>query len=152
MEIEIKNQEQMAEIAKKIALISKKFDIIGLKGSLGVGKSFFARNFINAIAIKKENIASPTFNLVYPYKIKNGQLFHFDLYRVKNFSELENIGFFDLVKEGICVIEWPEIVADYLKERYLEITIESSDDSMDEQRTLIINCDQYWQNKLSLIF
>lgn len=150
--VKVKDESEMADLAKKIAKITSKGDIIGLKGSLGVGKSFFARSFINSVSIRAENVASPTFNLVYSYQTKIGELFHFDLYRLKNFFELENIGFFDSIKEGTCLIEWPEIAAKCLKEKYLEIEIKSCDKIGPLGRTVILKPDQLWQNKISINF
>ena len=121
--ITIKNKNEMAALAKKIAASSQEGSIIGLKGSLGVGKSFFAREFINALSATEINVPSPTFNLFYSYSTKKGEVFHFDLYRLKNAEELENIGFFDAIKNGICLIEWPEIAQKFLPKNYTEIEI-----------------------------
>ena len=82
--IHIKNQDEMADFARQIAGLAKVGDIITLKGTLGAGKSFFAENFINFLSEKKVNVLSPTFNLVYNYDSKKGEIFHFDLYRLKN--------------------------------------------------------------------
>ena len=73
----------MIDFAKQIANESQNCSIIGLKGTLGAGKSFFARHFINALQEKPSEILSPTFNLVYSYQTKKGEVFHFDLYRLK---------------------------------------------------------------------
>ncbi len=147
IEVKIKNESEMADFAKKIAIITKKGDIIGLNGPLGVGKSFFARNFINFLSLHQQNVASPTFNLVYSYQTKIGELFHFDLYRLKNILELENIGFFDFIKEGTCLIEWPEIARKYLKTRYLEIEIKYI---QEQERAIILKPNNYWQDKIFL--
>lgn len=121
--IKIHNQKEMAELAKEIAAKSKLGDVIALKGTLGAGKTFFAKNFINFLQKKPTEILSPTFNLVYSYDTKSGEVFHFDLYRLKNADELENIGFFDALKNGICLIEWAEIAHKFLPKNYLEIEI-----------------------------
>ena len=116
----IKNQNEMVNLAAEIASKSKSRDVIALKGTLGSGKSFFAKNFINSLkekfGEKSCEVLSPTFNLVYSYDTKKGEVFHFDLYRLKSAQELENIGFFDALKNGICLIEWPEIAAQFLKQ------------------------------------
>jgi len=121
--ITIKNKTEMSNLAAQIAAGSKIGDIIALKGSLGAGKSFFAREFINAISEHKVNVLSPTFNLVYSYDTKKGEIFHFDLYRLKSANELENIGFFDSLKSGICLIEWPEIAQEFLPKNYIKVEI-----------------------------
>ena len=70
--IVINSRQEMANLAKEIALQSQIGDIIGLKGTLGAGKSFFAKNFINALSEKSCEVLSPTFNLVYSYETKKG--------------------------------------------------------------------------------
>lgn len=123
-EIIIKSQEEMAELAVKIAKASKKGDIIGLKGTLGVGKTFFASAFINALSKQEIEVLSPTFNLVYNYEIDKGEIYHFDLYRIKSEEELYNIGIEDALINGISLIEWPNIAKGFFKqERYKEIEI-----------------------------
>ena len=128
----------MIDFAKQIANESQNFSIIGLKGTLGAGKSFFARHFINALQEKPSEILSPTFNLVYSYQTKKGEVFHFDLYRLKNADELENIGFFESLRTGICLIEWPEIAADFLDKNYLEIEIKTAINFGEEAREVLI--------------
>ncbi len=119
----IKNKKEMADFAAKLAKQAKIGDIIGLKGTLGAGKSFFARSFINALSQEPQDVLSPTFNLLYSYNTQKGEIFHFDLYRLKSADELENIGFFDALQNGISLIEWPEIAKSFLKKNYLEIEI-----------------------------
>ena len=118
----LENKKQMIEIAKEMASQVRIGNIIALKGTLGAGKSFFAKHFINALQEKETEILSPTFNLVYSYDTKKGEIFHFGLYRLKSAEELENIGFFDALKNGICLIEWPEIAEKFLRKDYFEIT------------------------------
>ncbi len=138
-EILIKSQDEMKEFAQKFAssFQNSNLKIIGLKGSLGAGKTFFAKEFINYLQKNKQEILSPTFNIVLSYENEFGKIFHFDLYRIKNFADLENIGFFENLKEGICIIEWPEIAEKYLKKlkNYTEIQIEITNQ---EQRKITI--------------
>ena len=133
----VKSQEEMGDFARKIALETDPKTVLALKGDLGVGKSFFARTFINSLSEKKQEVLSPTFNLVYSYDSKIGEIFHFDLYRLKNEDELENIGFFDSIQDSTCLIEWPEIAQKYLPKNYIEITIETLKAS-EESRKIII--------------
>ncbi len=134
----ITSKKEMSDLATKIAAESVVGNVIGLKGTLGVGKSFFAKNFINSLQEKSSEILSPTFNLVYSYDTKKGKVFHFDLYRLKSAEELENIGFFDALREGICLIEWPEIAQEFLKKNYREIEIKIPKNSADEVREILI--------------
>jgi tRNA threonylcarbamoyladenosine biosynthesis protein TsaE len=134
----INSQDEMAALAAKIAASAKEGDIIGLKGTLGAGKSFFAKNFINALQEKPSEVLSPTFNLVYSYETKKGEIFHFDLYRLKSADELENIGFFDALQSGISLIEWPEIAEDFLGKNYSEIEIKSVAGGGEEVREVFL--------------
>jgi tRNA threonylcarbamoyladenosine biosynthesis protein TsaE len=134
----LNSQSEMADFAKKIADQTKAGDVIGLKGTLGAGKSFFAKHFINFLSEKPREVLSPTFNLLYSYDTKKGEIFHFDLYRLKTSNELENIGFFDALQNGISLIEWPEIAAEYLKNNYLEIEIKTVANAGEEVREIFL--------------
>jgi tRNA threonylcarbamoyladenosine biosynthesis protein TsaE len=119
----INSTVEMANFAKEMAASAQIGDVICLEGTLGAGKTFFAKNFINALQQEKTEILSPTFNLLYSYESTKGEVFHFDLYRLKSANELENIGFFDALENGICLIEWPEIAERYLEKNTTKITI-----------------------------
>jgi tRNA threonylcarbamoyladenosine biosynthesis protein TsaE len=137
--IVINSKKEMAQLAAKIAASARIGDVFGLKGTLGAGKSFFAKNFINSLQKNPTEVLSPTFNLVYSYNTTKGEISHFDLYRLKSEEELENIGFFDALKSGICLIEWPEIAAGFLKKNYFEIEIKTLADEGEEVREIFIN-------------
>lgn len=134
----IKNSNEMIGFAKELAASVRVGDVIGLKGTLGAGKSFFTRNFINALQENPTEILSPTFNLVYSYDTKKGEVFHFDLYRIKSAEELENIGFFEALQNGICLIEWPEIAEKFLKKNYTEIEIKIVAGENSEAREILL--------------
>lgn len=132
----ILNQKETKDLAEKLAKSAKLGNVFGIKGTLGSGKTFFSNCFINALLENKKEILSPTFNIVYSYQTNIGEVFHFDLYRIKNFEELENIGFFDYLKNGICLIEWPEIAENFLKkalkQNYTQIEIKIKDNNTRE--------------------
>lgn len=118
----IQNQQEMADFAIKMAKSIKNNQIITLEGNLGAGKTFFAKNFISFLTdIKQSEITSPTFNIYNHYQINKQNIYHFDLYRINNEEELDNIGFYDLLKGGICLIEWPEIAKKYLPSLFTRI-------------------------------
>jgi tRNA threonylcarbamoyladenosine biosynthesis protein TsaE len=137
----INSKKEMANFAAEIAAQSAAGSVIALEGTLGVGKSFFAQNFINFLSEKPQQVLSPTFNLVYSYNSKKGEIFHFDLYRLKSEEELENIGFFDALQTGICLIEWPGIAADFLPKNYLALEIKIISNTNEEAREIILNRD-----------
>ena len=138
--IYIKSKQEMEILAKKIADNILIGDVILLKGNLGAGKSFFAKNFINHLkndGVDNVNVLSPTFNLVYSYDTKKGEVFHFDLYRLKNAQELENIGFFDNIKSGISLIEWPEIADKFLPKNAIKISIKADEINLEENARFV---------------
>jgi tRNA threonylcarbamoyl adenosine modification protein YjeE len=119
------SKTEMIDLARKLAGEAGSPNTLTLKGTLGAGKSFFAKHFINSLTEEETEVLSPTFNLVYSYPTKKGEIFHFDLYRLKNAEELENIGFFDALENGICLIEWPEIAEKFLPKKRIEIEIKT---------------------------
>ncbi len=123
-EFNIKNKQEMINLAKKLAKNAKKGDIFGLDGTLGSGKSFFARAFINSLSNKEIDVTSPTFNLLNLYEINNKiTIYHFDLYRLKDEEELYNLGIQDAFINGITLVEWPEIAQNLFNDNYIRIDI-----------------------------
>ncbi len=118
-----------SDIAKDFITLNYKNKVIALHGTLGAGKSFFAKNFINALTNQETQVLSPTFNLVYSYQTNLGEIFHFDLYRIKNSNELENIGFFEAINNNITLIEWPKIAEKFLPKNHLAIIINNNEDN-----------------------
>ena len=133
----VDSKQQMIDLAQELAASAAVGDIIFLNATLGAGKTFFAQNFINFLQEEKTQVLSPTFNLVYSYQTKKGEVFHFDLYRLKSADELENIGFFDAIKDGICLIEWPDFAKKFVK-NYTEIQIKIAAGGNDEAREVAI--------------
>ena len=104
--------------------ISKKIsagDIIFLYGEIGVGKTTFVRFLINYLEsknrIKNSEVLSPTFNIVYDYKIGITKILHYDLYRLKNYADISQLGIFETSNDYIKIIEWPELVKPKPKDR-----------------------------------
>ncbi len=101
------------EITEKLLKIPKHAKVIFLKGNLGAGKTVFAKGVAKAIGIKK-NIESPTFVFLREYEDGKVPFYHFDLYRINNPDELDELGIFEyLSKEGIILIEWAEKIENY---------------------------------------
>jgi tRNA threonylcarbamoyladenosine biosynthesis protein TsaE len=97
--------------------ISKKIsagDIIFLYGEIGVGKTTFVRFLINYLEsknrIKNSEVLSPTFNIVYDYDVGDTKILHYDLYRLKNYKDISQLGMFETSKSHIKIIEWPELI------------------------------------------
>ena len=117
----IKSLDHLKLISNKIAESVSKKDFIFLIGDIGVGKTTFTRNFINYLqkreGVQETEVLSPTFNLLYEYDIKNLKVMHYDLYRIKNIEELNQLGIFQENLDSIKIIEWPEIVETNLTNR-----------------------------------
>ena len=120
--IDISKESLTASLAEKFSKIFKKGDIVFLYGEIGVGKTTFVRYLINVLQKQKKTplteITSPTFSLLNEYKIKNLTIQHFDLFRIKDVNETENIGLFENYKDILTLIEWPEKIISKPKQIY----------------------------------
>lgn len=116
--------ESSIELAKSFAEKEVQAgDIICLIGDLGAGKTHFTKGIASAFEIKKEEVQSPTFTLINEY-LGRLELYHFDLYRLKSTEEAIEIGIEEyLYGDGICVIEWPEKIAELLVSHFWLIEI-----------------------------
>ncbi len=112
--IDITLEEDTKSISQKISDYLSKGDVVFLYGEIGVGKTTFIKHLINSIQFKsnqkKTEILSPTFNILYEYKINELIIQHYDLYRIKSELELKNIGIFENQKDLLTLVEWPEII------------------------------------------
>ena len=125
--IKIKNLTETNEFAKKISKKIKPGDVICLFGDLGVGKTVIAKSICKYFGIS-DDVISPTFNILKSYKVKNSKIkniYHFDLYRIKDEEELINIGFEDYILDNssISIIEWPEVASKLLLKKIIKIEI-----------------------------
>jgi len=112
--MKISSLSDLEKIANNIKKIASPGDSIFLYGEIGVGKTTFARMLINKYElknkIKKSEVLSPTFNIVFEYDIKDFTIKHYDLYRLKNLKDIKNIGLFENKEQCITLIEWPELI------------------------------------------
>jgi tRNA threonylcarbamoyladenosine biosynthesis protein TsaE len=112
--IDISSEETTKELAKNFSNYLKGGEIIFLYGEMGVGKTTFVKYLINQLLIKKNlqttEVTSPTFNLLNEYEVDNLIIKHYDLFRLKNESEIKNLDLFDQNKNTITLIEWPELI------------------------------------------
>ena len=132
----IREVEKIADKKKKKLLPG---DVVFLYGEIGVGKTTFARLLINSFEnekkLKKSEVLSPTFNIVFEYKIKEFTIKHFDLYRLKNDNDVKNIGLYENLEQSITLIEWPELIKNKPENR-LDLFFEYKEDY--NERSLII--------------
>ena len=112
--MQLKSLEDTQNFSENISKIISAGDIIFLYGEIGVGKTTFARFCINYLegknGIKNSDVLSPTFNIVYDYDVKDIKILHYDLYRIKNYKDIFQLGMFETSKEHIKIVEWPELI------------------------------------------
>ena len=112
--MKISSIPDLQKITNRIKKILLPGDVIFLYGQIGIGKTTFARllinNYENEKKLKKSEVLSPTFNIVFEYDIKDFTIEHYDLYRLKNEKEIKNIGLFANLKQNITIVEWPELI------------------------------------------
>jgi tRNA threonylcarbamoyladenosine biosynthesis protein TsaE len=112
--IDISSEETTRELAKELSNYLKGGEIIFLYGEMGVGKTTFVKYLINQFQIKKNlrtsEVTSPTFNLLNEYDVDDLSIKHYDLFRLKDKSELKNLDVFENNKNVITLIEWPQLI------------------------------------------
>ncbi|AXV16910.1 tRNA (adenosine(37)-N6)-threonylcarbamoyltransferase complex ATPase subunit type 1 TsaE [Neorhizobium sp. SOG26] len=118
------DEAETIRLGEDLALALGKGDWIALSGDLGAGKSTFARAFLRALADDLElEVPSPTFTLVQAYDLRL-PVAHFDLYRLGDASELDELGFDEALSSGICLIEWPEMADELLPAARISLKLE----------------------------
>ena len=124
MIIETRSPEMTYRLGEAIGRQVKPGDIICLNGDLGVGKTVFTQGVASGLGIT-EPVNSPTFTIVQVYEEGRLPFYHFDVYRIGDIEEMEEIGYDDyFFGEGICLIEWAELIEEILPENRISITIE----------------------------
>jgi len=121
LEIVSKSWEETFELGKQLAAFLKEKDVIALYGELGSGKTVFAQGICSGLDVK-DCVTSPSFVLVQEYQGRT-KVFHLDFYRLKSPLEVENLDIDSyLERNGILIIEWPEIGEVYLPEERISVT------------------------------
>ena len=111
--------------------------VIVLTGELGAGKTKFVEGFLSYFNLENE-ISSPTFTIVNEYSNNNTRIYHFDVYRLADISEFYEIGGEEYFENGICLIEWGELIKEALPKDTIFISFEKSDKN-DEIRKIVVN-------------
>ena len=119
--MQLKSLEDTQNFSKNISKVINAGDIIFLYGEIGVGKTTFVRFFINHLenknGVKNSDVLSPTFNIVYDYDVGNLKILHYDLYRLKNYKDISQLGMFETSNDSIKIVEWPELIESKPKDR-----------------------------------
>ena len=144
-----------AAFARRLAGVVQPGDVLALSGELGVGKTTFARCFINALPrhtgeFVEEEVPSPTFTLVQTYDRHPAAVWHVDLYRLTTPEEAVELGLEEAFADAVTLIEWPERLEPYLPADRLQLSFRFADRS--ESREVDIFGCRDWQSRLSGIF
>ena len=122
MEIKF-NINQLKKASKELKMHIKQ-NVVLISGEMGVGKTTLIKELLSLYGVI-DNVSSPTFSIINEYLIDNDEvIYHMDLYRIKDFAELENIGFFEYIKsKRTCLIEWGEIIEELIDSEYNKFTL-----------------------------
>lgn len=138
MVLETRSPEQTFQVGVKLGQNAKPGQVYTLTGDLGVGKTVFTQGFARGLEIE-EPVCSPTFTIVQVYEEGRLPFYHFDVYRIGDVEEMDEIGYEDYVMgEGVSLIEWANLIEEILPEKRTEIIIEKDLDEGFEFRRITI--------------
>ena len=138
MVVETKSAEETYELGKKIGMEAQPGQIYTLVGDLGVGKTVFTQGVAAGLNIS-EPISSPTFTIVQEYESGRMPFYHFDVYRIGDIEEMEEIGYDDyFFGNGICLIEWADMIEEILPGDRISVRIEKDLEKGFDYRRIII--------------
>ena len=133
------NGKETLDFGKTLASFLQKGDTVVLTGELGSGKTKLTEGLLTYYGLEDE-ISSPTFTIVNEYVKDDTKIFHFDVYRLEDSSEFYAIGGEEYFENGICIIEWGEIIQDALPKDYIHIQFERNNN---DENTRILNITSY---------
>ena len=138
MIIETNSASETLALGEKLGKAAKPGQIYTLNGDLGVGKTVFTQGVAAGLGIA-EPVNSPTFTIIQEYEGGRLPFYHFDVYRIGDIEEMEEIGYDDyFFGEGVCLIEWAELIEELLPENIISITIEKNPEKGFDYRKITI--------------
>ena len=124
--IETYSTQETFEFGKNIGERARAGEVYSLIGDLGVGKTVFTQGVANGLGIM-ESVNSPTFTIMQVYDEGRLPFYHFDVYRIGDIEEMDEIGYDEyFYGDGVCLIEWANLIEEILPEKYIKITIEKN--------------------------
>ena len=130
-------------IGRKLAAVLKAGDVITLSGALSAGKTTLVRGLLEALGHQGE-VPSPSFALVQPYEDVVPPLWHVDLYRIENMSDVDELGLEDVREDGVLIVEWPEHAGRDAWPEALALSLEVDEDG---SRALTANVPTSWEGR-----
>lgn len=123
MEITANDLSDLPQVAKQLLSFAGDQKIFIFNGDMGAGKTTFIKDFCKFLGVE-DVVSSPTYSIVNEYESQNGSVFHFDFYRIKDIQEAYDLGYEEyFYGGGICLIEWPEQVAELLPDHLIKVEI-----------------------------
>lgn len=136
--MESNSQQQTKELGRKLGALCEAGTVVLLHGDLGVGKTVFTKGFAEGLGIG-EPVSSPTFTIVQQYDSGRLPLYHFDVYRIADVEEMDEIGYEDyFYGDGVCLIEWAELIEEILPDHCIEVLIEKNLEKGFDYRSITI--------------
>ena len=125
MNLTINHLSELSSAAKALLNFASDQKLFIFEGEMGAGKTTFIKAFCEELGVE-ETVSSPTFSIVNEYVAGGQVIYHFDFYRIKNLREAYDIGYEEYFYSGnICLIEWPERIAELLPDHYVKVQIEA---------------------------
>lgn len=138
MIIETNSPEETFSLGKRIGEAACAGEIYTLDGDLGVGKTVFTQGVAAGLGIK-EPVSSPTFTIIQIYEEGRLPFYHFDVYRIGDIEEMEEIGYDDFFfGEGVCMVEWAQLIEELLPEKRIRVKIEKNPERGFDYRRITI--------------
>ena len=149
--IPLSDEAATQRLAATLAALLRQGDLVCLSGSLGVGKTVFARAVVTTLAerfgVVVDEVPSPTFTLVQLYEFPDYTLSHFDLYRIERAEEVYELGIEDALAEGVSLIEWPDRMAALLPPDRLEVELRQG--PTEDARIAVVTPWGAWRDRLA---
>ena len=146
--LHLSDPSHTADLAVGLASALEPGDTILLEGDVGAGKTHFARALIQSVLIEREDVPSPTFTLIQTYETSKGSLWHADLYRVTSVHEIEELGLADAFENSVCLVEWPDRLAELSPANALTLTLEYGSATDETPKLTASWSDPRWPEKL----
>ena len=137
--MESHSREETLAIGRKLGEAAQAGEIYALVGDLGTGKTVFSKGFAEGLGVT-ETVSSPTFTILQIYEDGRLPLYHFDVYRIEEPEEMEEVGLDEYLEgDGVCLIEWPERIAEMLPAQVRTVRIEKDPERDPSWRRITIS-------------
>ncbi len=146
--LDLDSSDATTELAHHIARTLHPGDVILLEGPIGAGKTHFARSLIQFLLAEPEDVPSPTFTLVQTYDLTQGELWHADLYRLSQIDEIEELGLMSAFDDAICLVEWPDRLAELRPQNALTLRFVLVPDQEEARQVTLVWSNERWDHKL----